>query len=419
MGLLSIFSGKDPESYEQKGDMLCGSNAFGKAIAEYERALERLAKTSPWDEGYRQTLQNKIRNSKENLARQHQVTAKDLLEAGHDYDARQYIDLALELTENPDLIETLEQLLEAREVYEAEDTENEPPETEIPVFVTEDGDSQDEEPVAGEDEDEQFTALVGTLPDEVQQAYLSYSRAFKTGYLALNRGNFELAAHHLNKAMDENPEPTSYISLELATACLNLGNHEEARRLLESFLKRHPDALPAYQLLCEVFWETQAFDQAEALLASLPPDLTESVAGVLMRGETLFQAKRYGEAKGHYREFLKDYGWNESIARELAKTHEALGEMANARNLYSEMMAQCSSCNARIDPYIKQKFADLSFASGLNTPAVLELYFSLAAEVPQQAAEYYQKISKIYAARGNAEEARRFRRIAEEYESTE
>ena len=91
--------------------------------------------------------------------------------------------------------------------------------------------------------------------------------------------------------------------------------------------------------------------------------------------------------------------------------------MANARNIYSEIMAQCSSCHARIDPYIKQKFADLSFASGLNTTDVLELYLSLASEVPQNAVEYYQKISRIYSAQGNLEEARRFQQISEKYES--
>jgi TolA-binding protein len=143
------------------------------------------------------------------------------------------------------------------------------------------------------------------------------------------------------------------------------------------------------------------------------------VAGFLLRGETLFQAEKYGEAKAFYRDFLKNYEWNESIARALAKTHEALGEMANARNIYSEIMAQCRSCSTRVDPYIKQKFADLSFASGLNTTAVLELYLSLAREIPQNAAEYYQKISSIYSAKGNKEEARRFQQISEKYESRE
>jgi len=419
MGLLSIFSGKDPENYEQKGDALFEADAYGKAIVEYERALDRLQKTSPWDEGYRQNLQDKIRTSKESLALEHQQTAASLMEAGHDYDARQYIDLALELTEKPELKNALEQLLQNREVQAAENIENDLPDVEIQDPDPEYGDEPVEEPLNGEEdeEDEHFGALVGTLPDDVQDAYLGYGEAFKTGYLALNRGDFEKAAEHLTIAMEERPDPASYIHLELATAYLNLGKHGEARRLLESFLKHHPDALPAYQLLCEVFWETKAFDRATELLVSLPPDLEQSVAGYLLRGETLFQAGKYGEARSFYREFLKRYDWHESIARALAKTHEALGEMANARNIYSEIMAQCQSCQARIDPYIKQKFADLSFASNLNTTAVLEIYLSLAREVPQNAAEYYQKISRIYSAQGNLEEARRFQQISEEYES--
>ena len=419
MGLLSIFSGKDPENHEQKGDALFDGGAYGKAVVEYERALERLEKTSPWDEGYSQNLQDKIRSGKESLALEHRQTAENLMEAGHDYDARQYIDLALELTEDPELKNILEQLLQNRQVNETEDLEMVKPEIEIQDQEPENEDEPVEETPNGEGEDEYFAALIGTLPDDVQDAYLGYGQAFKTGYLALNQGDFEGAAAHLNTAMKDHPDPASYIPLELATVYLNLGKHDEARRQLETFLEHHPDALPAYQLLCEVFWETNAFDRAEDLLGSLPPNLAESVAGYILRGETFFQAKRYGDAKSFYRNFLKTYEWNESIARALAKTHEALGEMANARNIYSEIMSQCHSCHSRIDPYIKQKFADLSFASGLNTPAVLELYLSLAREVPQNAVEYYQKISRIYSAQGNREEARRFQQISEKYENQE
>ena len=422
MGLLSIFSGKDPESYEQKGDALFEAKAYGKAVVEYERALDKLQKTSPWDEGYRQQLQDKIRSSKESLALEHQQTAVSLMEAGHDYDARQYIDLALELTEDPELKDALERRLQNKEADETEDLENDLPEAEIQDPEPTYEDEQVEEALNGEEheeDDEHFGALVGTLPDDVQDAYLGYGEAFKTGYLALNRGDFEGAAAHLITAMQEHPDPASYIPLELATAHLNLGKYDNARRLLESFLEHHPDALPAYQLLCEVFWETKDFDRAAELLVSLPPDLEQSVAGYLLRGETLFQAGKYSEARSFYRTFLKNYDWHEAIARALAKTHEALGEMANARNIYSEIMAQCHSCRARIDPFIKQKFADLSFASGLNTPAVLELYLSLAREVPQNAVEYYHKISRIYSAQGNLEEARRFQQISEEYESKE
>ena len=409
MGLLDIFSGKDPESYEQKGDTQFEAKAYGKAIVEYERALQRLEKTSPWDDGYRQSLREKIRDSKDALALQHHQTANDLIEAGHHDDARQYFELAKELSEDLTFKSTIEEQLKD---IEAQKFDGGHIDSEEDIIADTENDPAEEE-VFEEQTDEYFIALIGTLPEEIQDAYLSYPDAFKEGYLALNQGNFESAAEHLNQAMKEHPDPRSYIPLELATARLNLGYYDDARWLLESFLQHHPDALPAYQYLCEIFWETKAFDQAEALLASLPQELSESVAGYLMRGETLFYAGKYWEAKAFYRDFLKRYKWNEAVARALAKTHEALGEMANARNIYHDIMQQCRSCHARIDPYIKQKFADLSFASGLNSSEVLELYLALVRERPQNAADYYKKVSSIYSAQGNEEEARRFERFAE------
>jgi hypothetical protein len=60
MGILNIFSKKDPEDYERKGDAYFGNGVYGKAIVEYEQALARLEKTSPWDDGYRNSLREKI-----------------------------------------------------------------------------------------------------------------------------------------------------------------------------------------------------------------------------------------------------------------------------------------------------------------------------------------------------------------------
>jgi len=324
MGLLNIFSGKNPEDYDLKGDSFAETGAYGKAIVEYERALERLEKTAPWDDGFRQSLRDKIRSSKETLALQHKNTAEDMLEADYHEDAQQYIQLALELTEDPELISDLENQQRELEARALEGIEIEEPEVEI----TDPQEAQDDQPLDGEPDDDYFTALVGTLPEDIQQAYLDYGDAFKKGYLALNQGDFETAAEYLVQAMEENPDPQNYIPLELATACLNLGKFEDARQLLEKFLQYQPDALPAYQLLCEIFWETKAFDRAELLLAKLPSDLAESVAGYVLRGETLFHAGRYKEAKAFYRDFLKTYEWNETIARALAKTHEALNELA-------------------------------------------------------------------------------------------
>lgn len=412
MGILNFFSSKDPEDYEKKGDALFESGAYGKAIAEYERALERLEKSSPWDDGYRQSLRDKIGSCKEQLALEHENTATELMEAGHNDDARQYIELAQELTRDDQLKAKLEQHLKQLDTSDLEAIQ-----ATLPNFDNLDQEAEPEdETVAPEQDDEHFTALIGTLPEEIQEAYRNYPAAFKTGYLALNQGDFEQAEEYLSQAMLEIDDPQSYIPLELATACLNLAKYEEASRQAETFLQYHPDALPAYQLLCEIFWETKSFDRAETLLASLPEELAESVAGYLLRGETLYHAEKYAEAKIFYRDFSKKYEWNEAIARALAKTHEALGERTNARYIYGEILDQCRSCHARVDPYLKQKFADLSFESGHKTSEVLELYLSLAQEIPQNAADCYQRISRIYTAQGNEVEAQRFQVISEKYD---
>jgi tetratricopeptide (TPR) repeat protein len=414
MGILDFFSSKDPEDYDKKGDTLYEAGAYGKAIVEYERALEKLEKSTPWDEGYRHSLHDKIIACRENLAGEHTEMARELMDAGHNNDARQYIELALELTRSDQLKTRLN-----RELRQMDQSNLEAIQTTLPNFdVPEQEEAPEEEPDQPEHDEEYFVALIGTLPEEVRESYRNYPAAFKIGYLALNQGDFERAAEFLSQAMEEVDDPQSYVPLELATACLNLGKYDEACRLAESFLKFHPEALPAYQLLCEIFWETKSFDRAESLLNSLPEDLAQSVAGFLLRGETLYQAEKYAEAKTFYRDFMKNYEWNESIARAMAKTHEALGEMANARYIYKDIMDQCRSCHSRVDPLIKQKFADLSFGSGLNTTEILELYLSLAQEIPENAAEYYQKISRIYASQGNDTEARRFEAISEKYENT-
>jgi tetratricopeptide (TPR) repeat protein len=411
MGLRKLFSSNTPEAHEEKGDAFFQAGAPGKAKVEYEKALSRLEKTSDHSAELRSRLEEKIRRSMEALAHDHQQTAANLIEAGYVDDAQQYIGLALELTADPLLKSELNRQLQDLDTYLAEEFPRNRPPAEMAAEETETVEER-VPPVFEVQEDEYFGALIGTLPEEVQDAYLSYGNPFQKGYLALNQGDFDLAAEYLNRAMQARPDPQSYIPLELATALFNLGRNDEARRLVESFLKYHPDALPGYQLLCEIFWETKSFDQVEALLNSLPRELAESGAAYLLRGETLYRAERYGLAKSLYRDFLKAYGWSDPIARALAKTHEALGEMANARNLYKEIMDQCRSCHVRIDSGIRQKYADLNFASGLYSTEILELYLALAQEVPQQAADYYQKVSQIYAAQGNEPEARRFRLIA-------
>ena len=406
MGIWTIFSGKGPEEYEQRGDALFETAEYGLAKIEYETALNKLEKQSPRNTGLKNRLQKKLLHSKEALALQHKQAGEELMGAEMYEDAEEILRLALELTENPELTIELEQRLrEIRNYFAKERTED------LPHFDVQTKDTQ--KPGYQEPEDEYFTVLCSSIPEEMLKAYHSYGDSFKAGYVALNQGDFELAAAKLSQAMKENPSPQNFIPLELATAYLNLEEYEEARVLLEGFIKEHPDSPQGYHLLCEVFWETKEFDQAQRLLLSCPQELVDSLPIQLLRGETLFLAERYQEAESLYLGYLQSSGWDENIARSLAKTYEALGEKDKARDLYGEIMGECRGCGVRIDPFIKQRYADLCFESGQYSADILKLYFSLVQEDPQNKAEYYRKVSQIYSAQGHEEEARRYQLLAE------
>lgn len=409
MGLLKIFFNQDPEKTEQRGDAFLKALDWGRAKLEFEKALNALEKTSS-DDASETRLRDKLVQAKRALAHEHRQAGEELMEAEYYDEARKFLQLALDLTRDPALIFAVEKLMQEIARLTAGDIQMEVPQSDLTPLA-------DDETYTGDQDDETFIALCSALPEEMQEAYLSYGGSFKTGYLALNRGDFDLAADDLSHALEENPAPDSIIPLELATAYLNLEKLDEARRLLETFLQHHPDALPGYQVLCEVYWEMGAFDQAETLLADCPDDLKNSLAYVLLRGETLSQAGRHQEAASFYQDFMGAYGWNEPLAIALAGTLETLGDLESARDLYVEIMDQCRSCHTRIDPLIKRRFADISFDLGQHSSAIMEMYLSLVQDDPENAPLYFQKTSRIYASMGNEEEARRFRVFAQQAEN--
>jgi len=406
MGLLKQFFRQSPEKYELKGDRFFDNALWGHAKIEYEKALDAFERPTKDQNEAKIRIEEKLQKAKEALALEHKATGEDLMEGKHYDEARELFELALDLSKDKALTSAIRKHLQEIKDLVAEEIQSLMPEPRMPPQIIEDM-------VYPEQEDEAFQALCGTLPAEVRKAYSSYGDSFKSGYLALNRGEFKQAADDLTLAMSENSEPDSYIPLELATAYLNLGKLEEAQRLLESFLQYRPGALPGYQILCEVFWEMNAFDRAESLLESCPDDLKASLAYYLLRGETLFQAGRYSEVITLYKGFLKDYGWNESVAKALAGALEASGAFEEARGLYADIMNQCNSCRRPVDPAVKRKFADISFDLGQRSFAILETYLALVQEDSENSPFYFERVSLLYDSMGNEEQARRFQAFAE------
>jgi tetratricopeptide (TPR) repeat protein len=407
MSFIKFFSGPTPKKLEKKGDALFKAGLWGEAKLEYERALVKAEKGSNLSPGWQAQLSEKIAETKEALAKAHQKTAEDFIEGGYFDDARPLISLALEITSDEARTRELSKLLEKLESLQQTKAEEDLANDYYGQAYEQTADKTYEVML-----DDQYYALCNTLPLEIHETYLSYGENFKIGYLALNSGDFETAATFLSRAMAEDLNPGSYIALELATAYLHMGRPAEARQLLTAFLEHQPETLLAYQLLCDIYWEEKDFQQADALIDSVPESLADSPAVRMLRGETRYHAGEFDEAKTLYQKLLDDHGWQEKIVIALAKAHEALGENDNARRIYQEIMGRCIKCAARINPAIKHKYAELSFAAGIHDSNVLKLYLELIQEMPHNAPAYYDKVSLIYAAQGNETEAARFRSIA-------
>lgn len=401
-----LFTGKPYHEIEKNADAFFQMGEYGSAKLEYERALHKSAKKAPEAHDH---LKAKIIECKNALALEHRKSAENLMEAGLHEEAEDLLQLALELAQDERLaIEIEEQLKQLK-------THPPVPETSrisLPGENVEDA----KEFVYQESETEYFAALINTLSEREQEIYFGYEDPFREGYVKLNQGYFEEAVTLLSQALQTNASSTGFIRLELASAHLNLGNNAEGCLLLESFLKDYPESLRAYPPLCDIYWQEKAFDKAKQLLTNCPDPLNDSPEIQLLIGETLFHAGRYHDAESHCLDYLNAHGEDQAITLALAKTFEALGSKEKAQKQYAEIMNNCRGCGKTIDPLIKQKYADISLESGDHSSSILELYLGLVQEVPENRADYYQKISMIYELNGNEGEALRFRSFAENSE---
>jgi tetratricopeptide (TPR) repeat protein len=407
MKFFKLFKPASQEAMENKADRLFNAGEFGLAKQAYEKALLKLENSDLLKADERlDHIKDKISRTRDALARQHKATAEDLMEADYHEDAVELLKLALDLTAHAGLSAEIKDLLtrcqnaKTAAVYEIDDE-----------YMTAAPDNRQD------DDEAYFTVLCSTLPEDLQMAYEQYGDAFMSGYIALNQGSFEIAAELLAKALAENRETVTHIHLELATACLNLGDIEKSRALLAPYIEKYPLSVRAYEMMCEICWEKKEYKQAERLISECPDDIKTSIPIMLLMGETLFKSGSYDDAEAFYQNSIHYTGWSEPVATALARIYEAMGLPEKALASYGEIMRSCKSCRQQIAPFVKQRYAELTFEAGDMSTGLIELYFALCSEDPGNRSHYYRRLSEIYSRQGYHEEANRYLKFAEADES--
>ncbi len=401
MEFFKLFSPRKFDVFEEKGDRLVRSNDLGLAKLQYEKALSRLQDPSlPNVLEHRQRIEIKNKHARESLALQHKVSAQELLAAKCFGEAGELLELARELTDDLQLIQDIEALMAELDAGARMELDS--------------GLSQemDDETFDLDDEEAYFLVLCSTLPNDVQIAYAALGENFQSGYIALNKGAFESAAVLLKKALADQGDRITYVHLELATVYLNLGDVEAAKALLEDFIDVFPESLRAYEVLCEIYWELETYDLADTLLQSCPDTLKTSMPLLLLMGETLFRSGKYAQAVSFYQKSIEYLGWNEFIATALAKTYEAMDRREDALVAYRDVISDCKGCRRRVNPFVRQRYAELSYQAGDISSGLLETYFSLCRENPENQGQYFGRISDIYLRQGHPTEARRYLEMA-------
>lgn len=441
MGLLDIFKGKSPEEHEFKGDNFFKKGEFGDAKIEFERAIDKIARRYPEKGHLRDRIEGKHRDAAEALAREHVGTGDEMAELGDHEEARTFYRLALELTADgafstlieekiaslsSDMEETwAEPLTDSRESEEEpaipEDNPDEADDNNFSDAGREEGSDADSgsqplilsEPVdmTPQSEAEIFSVLIQALPEAVQKAYSGYGDTFRKGYIALNQADFATAVRELIAAHEENAGSTTFIPLELATAYIHLRDFNNALTLLDEYVAQSPYDIRVYQLFCELFWEAETPKIAMARLSTAPESIRSAKPMQLLAGETFFQIGSYEAAENIFTQAIRMHGKDEHLTRGLAKTYEARGEIVKARESYAWILNHCAGCGCSVDPIIKRRYADLCFKSGDRSARLLEVYFSLVSDDPDNRNVTFAKIAEIYDDNGNNSEAERYRAL--------
>jgi tetratricopeptide (TPR) repeat protein len=202
------------------------------------------------------------------------------------------------------------------------------------------------------------------------------------------------------------------VALELATAWTHMGKFIRARDLLLEFMANHGPSVRPVQMLCDVYWGMEDFQQAVALLDQCPDSLKQIFSIQMMLGETYYQMGDFSAARAVFQDCEKNFGENELITRSLAKTAEATGDLESARDFYGRALSGCARCGTRTDPFVQRRYADLCFACGERSQRLVDLYFSLVQADADNKADYYRRIHELYIALKKPKEAVRYEAFA-------
>ncbi len=174
------------------------------------------------------------------------------------------------------------------------------------------------------------------LADETSEAEATADKFFEDGRKALFQGRYDDAVKLLRDAVDadKSGEKTIY-RLHLARAFRYSHQPEESEKLLTAILKQSPDHVEAGQLLAEILYTAERWQDLQGVLEPLLK-FRHDYPTYHMLAEATFNLDKYEEARKYYKEAIKLNPKSAIDQYQLANIYLAENRFALAAAAYEE-----------------------------------------------------------------------------------
>ncbi len=334
---------KDYRYYKEKGDRLFADERYADARASYSEALEKVGGDNA-EENEVEYLHSKIGETGNLLAVLNISEAEHALLTGNSNKACESLELALELAEDVAVREKAANLMKDL------DTPHFDPVPSNPAHGTHNcgdcsGHTSDDSnrlapPAAGLHDDEEFTLLVQTLPDDLPVRYTTLGKKFACAYLKAHRDeNLGSALREFEELLAEGE--SDILLYELAIINYRQGNRKDCERLLRKALALNERNALCHLSLVQLFMDDGRLADAVQALRHMHEHNLLGDQALIMLGDVYAMQGDEGKALDTFAIALEVPALKRAAAERLVPLLGNMGRTEEATYLIKNYLKGC------------------------------------------------------------------------------
>ena len=326
MGFFQKLFGRDWKAFKQRGDTYFTNGEWGRARGEYQESLRRLEGASGDDVvNARVVIREKLEQVHHKLYQTHLESARTLERDGAHQRALEFYRLSLDFAQSEESRQGLLDRIVALERSMSEGATSPAPERKqahAPQAI-----DVNAEHVGNEDET--FFVLLAGLDPAQADIYEALGEEFRRGYMALMRGDLELAEEKLLPFLESDPD-NAFLQYEVGRLRLAQSDYQRAEDLLREACASSPDMLLLRHARIEALWGLGDLDTAERVVEESFEIDDEDPENFRYAGETCLRSGEFENGIELLEMGVELHGESITLYRLLGQLEQAQGNERSA-----------------------------------------------------------------------------------------